>query len=470
MSRPLLLALALAVVAPLSAKAHAAPAPGASSDAASASAELDGQIAKLADDNALVRTLAADGIAMTPPESFAALDARLARTPEAGAGPMWLVLDKVKKSLAENATDTDLLHAITNAGNSAAHRSIALYLAGIKACEKQGGTPGARVLVRLSVEQKGLYKPWAVAALKRMGDHAVAALVEVRRDTDKDLRTFANKTLDSMGKFLPSDAVQVHDPQSLADVLGAFGKTKDPDAMRAIVPYLNAERAPVREAARFAIAQFGEGARPVLKEAYEQFSGDKIGDDWPADKILKSLVSAYDKVRLADVFKLFDEGIAHRDAGKLEEAIASFDALLARAPQFERRAELAPAYLELARKKEPSDRPAARLLYAKALRLAAGTPLAPSIESDLAVLDTQDQLDHGIADTALLQKALALDPNNQKARDLLQRIENDVHGRDDTFRRVVLAAFVFVVAAVAGVLFLGKKQPARALPRKPIKI
>lgn len=440
---------------------------------AAVNTELDANIARLGDGNPVTRAAAVDAIVATASDGFPALEARLLRTPEAGPGPMWLVLDKVKKAAGDDTAKSvdDLMHAVVVAGNAPGHKSLALLLAGIRASEKQGGTPGARVLVRIAVDHKGLLKSHASAALKRMGDHAVAALVEVRRDTDKELRGFANKTLDAMGKFLPSDAVQVHDPQALADVLSAFGKTKDPDAMRAIVPYLNADRAPVREAARWAIAEYGNDARPILEETHDQFTGEKAGKDWTADKILKALVVAYDKVRLAEVFKLLDEGIAHRDAGRLEEAVASFDALLARAPQFERRAELAPAYLELARKKESADRPAARLLYAKAARLAAGTPLAASIEADLAVLDTQDLLARGIADTSLLQKALALDPNHTRARDLLQKIENEARDREDRFRRFALAGFAGVVATIAAVLFLGRKRDDdRPTPRRPVRI
>ncbi len=459
----LLLVIALCAVAPTPVfAAPSAPAPAEQAN----NAELDANIARLTDSSPQTRLAAVDAIAATGSDVFAALEARVLRTPEAGPGPMWLVLDKLKKPESLD----DAMHGAVNAGNGAANKSLALLLAGIKAAEKQNNVAGARVLVRLATDHKGLLKSYASPALKRMGDQAVAALVEVRRDTDKELRSFANKALDGMGKFLPSDAVQVHDPQALADVLVAFGKTKDPDAMRAIVPYLNADRAPVREAARWAIAQYGNDARAILEETHDQFTGEKAGKDWPADKILKALVVAYDKVRLAEVFKLLDEGIAHRDGGRLEEAVASFDALLARAPQFERRAELAPAYHELARKKEPSDRAAAKLLLAKAARLAAGTPLSATIEADLAVLETRELIERGIADTSLLQKALALDPNHAGARDLMQKIENEARSREDRFRRFAIAGFVGVVATLLGVLFLGRRKDEPPPPRRPVRI
>jgi len=302
-----------------------------------------------------------------------------------------------------------------------------------------------------------------------MGDHAVAALVEVRRDPDKELRNLANKLLDGMGRFLAQDAVQVKDPQSLADVLVAFGKTKDPDALRVVISYLNADRVAVRDSARWSVAQYGADAKPLLKETYEAFSGEKVADDWGAEKLLGSLLSAYDKVRLAEVYHLLDEGIAHRDAGRLEEAVGSFDALLARAPTFERRAELAPPYLELGKRIAAKDRVQGRALMAKAARLAVGTPLAASIDAELTFLDAQDLLERGVADTALLRKVLELDPNHAGARELLGRLESEERVRDDRFRRWAGAAAAGIVAALAAILLVGrgKREPPR--PRRTVR-
>jgi hypothetical protein len=481
-----LLALSLAATG-----AHAGPLAGIPSPSASTSAsatpsfsarELDAAIARLGDADVTIRRAAAYAIVHTPGDALPLLEIRMLRAPEAGPGPMWLALDKARKSLGSSKegikdgkeeSPTELLAAVVDSGNGPGARSLALLLAGMQACETQGGVAGARVLVHLAVENKGLLKTTVTNALRRMGDHAVAALVEVRRAEDKDLRTWANRTLDSLGKFLPSDAVQVKDPQALADVLVAFGKIKDPDAMRVIITYLDADRAQVREAARWAIAQFGNDAKAPLKEAYDNFTGDKAGDDWPAEKTLGALVAAYDKVRLAEVYKLLDEGLAHRDAGRLEDAVASFDALLARAPTFERKAELAPTYVDLAHKKLPSDRAAGRALLAKALRLAAGTNLAPTIESELDYLDAAELLEHGVADTTLLERALQLDPHDTAARDLLTRLQNDAEARESRLRRWAASGAVGIVAALAAILFLGrktKKPPSRTTPQRPVRI
>jgi tetratricopeptide (TPR) repeat protein len=446
---------------------------GASATSAPSAAELDAAIAKLADGDAEIRKLAARTLSSTPAEALPLLEVRVLRAPEGGTGPIWLTYDKLRKSLPPGTKedDFDWAQAAAGAGNTPGARGLALIAAGMRAAERQGGVIGARLLVKLSVEHKGIFKPLATAALKRMGDHAVAALVEVRRDPDKDLRNFANKLLDGMGRFLPQDAVQVKDPQSLADVLVAFGKAKDPDALRVVISYLNADRVAVRDSARWAIAQFGADAKPILKETYEAFSGEKVSDDLPADKLLASLLGAYDKVRLAEVFHLLDEGIAHRDAGRLEEAIASFDALLARAPTFDRRAELAPAYFELGKRTAAKDRTQGRVLMSKAARLATGTPLSASIEAELAFLEAQDLLDHGVADTALLRKVVQLDPNHQGARDLLTRLESEERVRDDRFRRWAGAGAAGLVAALLAVLLVGrgKKAPPPS-PRRPVRV
>jgi tetratricopeptide (TPR) repeat protein len=449
------------------------PAPPPASAAASATpsvgaADIDARIAKLADGDVEVRRTAARALSSTPGDALPLLEVRLLRAPEGGTGPIWLTYDKLRKAIPPGTKeeDFDFVDAAVVAGNGNGPRGLALLLAGIRAAERQGGVIGARVLVKLTGEHKGIFKPLAIAALKRMGDHAVAALVEVRRDPDKDLRNLSNKLLDGMGRFLAQDAVQVKDPQSLADVLVAFGKTKDPDALRVVISYLNADRVAVRDAARWSVAQYGADAKPLLKETYEAFSGEKVGDETSADKLLGSLLGAYDKVRLAEVYRLLDEGIAHRDAGRLDEAVASFDALLARAPTFERRAELAPPYFELGKRTAAKDRVQGRALMAKAARLAAGTPLAASIDAELTFLDAQDLLERGVADTALLRKVVELDPNHTGARDLLGRLESEERVRDDRFRRWAGAAAAGVVAALAAILLVGrgKKEPPR--PRR----
>ncbi|MFI5300837.1 MAG: hypothetical protein ACHREM_22375 [Polyangiales bacterium] len=457
-------------------RAHALETPAMSATTISGAIDLDALTARLADSAATTRTTAAEAIASTPVEALPLLEARLLRAPEGGPGAAHLVLERARKALGKSAADDaaePLLAWTVDQPPSAGTRSLAFLLAGTIACERMKTVASARTLIHLATEPKGVVKREATATLQRLGDHAVAALIEVRRDPDKDVRALASKQLDALGKYLPSDAVQVKEPQQLADVLIAFGRLGDADATRAILPYLNADRALVRDAARWSIAKLGEQARGPLGETYESFTSDKAPDDWRADRVLRELLAAYDKVRLADVFRLFDQGVAARDAGKLDEAAKAFDALLARAPTFERRAELAPTYFELGKKalslKPASDRATARTMLVKASRLAQGTPLASSIDARLLYVTALDSWDHGVVDTASLQQAVALDPALTEARELLSRASKDADDRAAKVRRFAAAAAAGVLAALAAILFLGRRdERPRTRPRGPM--
>ena len=76
-----------------------------------------------------------------------------------------------------------------------------------------------------------------------------------------------------------------------------------------------------------------------------------------------------------------------------------------------------------------------------------------------------------MVDTSLLHKAVSLDPANVRARDLLQKLENDAETRDSRLRRFAAAAAVGILAAVAAIMLVGRKRkPDAPLPRRPVRI
>src|SRR5262249_30133821 len=207
--------------------------------------------------------------------------------------------------------------------------------------------PGFGELLRVDVERQ----------VKVLGERAVAPLIELRRGENKNLRPWASKMLDVLGKTVPGEAVQTADNQVLADVLRAYGKTKDADAARVIVSFANSDRTQVREAAREAVTMLAENGTWQLRESYENLVGKKAPEDWTWDKVANELFAAYDRSRLSEVFNLMDEGLAAYKSGKLEAMANAFDRVLARAPGFERRREMIAGYLELAHSLKNSDRP-----------------------------------------------------------------------------------------------------------------
>ena len=182
-----------------------------------------------------------------------------------------------------------------------------------------------------------------------------------------------------MGKRIPGDAVQTKDNQVLADVLRAFANVHEWTRCRSSSRSCNSDRIQVRAAARDALAQFGQDAVWKLREAYSNVTGKAAPDGWAAAQVAKELFAAYDRLRLQEVYGLLDEGLAKEKEGKLEEAVAAFDKVLARQPMLDRRGEMVPAYVAYAQKLEDSDPPKALALFRKAARL---WPEGPRVSAD----------------------------------------------------------------------------------------
>ena len=243
--------------------------------------------------------------------------------------------------------------------------------------ELAGLYPGFGDLLRVDVEHQ----------LKALGERSVATLIELRRGETKSLRPWAAKMLDVLGKTVPGEAVQTTDNQVLADVLRAYGRTRDTDAARVIVSFANSDRVQVREAAREAVSSLAENGLWQLRESYENLVGKKAPEDWNWEKVASELFQAYDRARLAEVYGLMDEGLGAQKAGNIEAATSAFDRVLARAPMFTRRREMVAAYLDLARSLRETDRPRAMATLRKAIRVDPGGARAKEAEGELAYLE-----------------------------------------------------------------------------------
>jgi hypothetical protein len=302
--------------------------------------------------------------------------------------------------------------------------------------------PGFGEVLRVDVERQ----------VKILGERAVAPLIEMRRGEAKNLRPWASKMLDVLGKTVPGEAVQTADNQVLADVLRAYGRTKDMDAARVIVSFANSDRTQVREAAREAVAMLAENGTWQLRESYENLVGKKAPEDWTWEKVASELFSAYDKSRLSEVFGLMDEGLAAHKNGKLEAMANAFDRVLARAPGFERRREMIPGYIDLAHSLKSSDRPRAMATLRKVVRLDPGGARARPTESELAYLEALDLASHGVVDETAYRRAVELDPSNTEAKDALDRIQATSESRSSSFWRYAVAALLGLSAVVGAAI------------------
>jgi len=344
-----------------------------------------------------------------------------------------------------------------------AYRDIVAVLALGRTCSVIGTTAAARQIINIYTYFGDLFRIDVQRQLARMGDRALPALIEAQYHDSRMVRTWAKRRLDLMGRAIPSEAVRIHDNQALADVLRAYGHAREVDAVRVIVSFANSDRLQVREAAREAIGQIGDPARWQLRDAYKQLMGENPSRRWDWRRTARELFAVYDRARLQEVYELMDQGVDHAKAGRAEEAVKLFDQVLARAPIFERRAEMVPTYLERAKQLREEDRVAAASALRRALIIDPGGDHADQVKSEVALLEAMDLADRGVLDVALLDRALKLDPSNKAARELRDSAEVEVEVRDTTWRRYAAAVAIGVVA-LAAMVFVAL-VPRRRRPR-----
>ncbi|MFZ5892265.1 MAG: hypothetical protein ACOY0T_14500 [Myxococcota bacterium] len=309
--------------------------------------------------------------------------------------------------------------------------------------------------------------------LTRLGDKAVPALLEARRHPAEKIARWASRQLDMLGRAVPGEAVRVTDPQVLADVLRAYGRTRDPDATRIVVSFANSERGVVREAARQSIALFGEVAMWQLKDTYETIVGKKPPRDWSWERTARELFAEFDRARSAIVAEAYAQGRTARAKGDYEAMRKAFDEVMARDPRFEPRREIVAGYLEYA-ERAFDDHPAeAEVALLRAARLTDAGPDGNNIESQLLTLRAIESVRNNVADVTLLERALDLNRNNKRAETLLSELRHGKPKRSDERARQI-AAGTIALLSLAGIVALLRRRPedrdVTATPEKSAQV
>jgi tetratricopeptide (TPR) repeat protein len=233
--------------------------------------------------------------------------------------------------------------------------------------------------------------------------------------------------------------------------------------------FANSERVQLRRAAREAAANIGKPAWGHYKDLYKDLTGENPPRDWDWERTLRELLRLYDGARMAKVYDTWREGKAALEAGKFADAASAFDQVLARAPMFEHRAQMAPAYhgfgKQLAAEKKPDE---AQIALRKALRLGIEGADKDKIESLLATLEGEALIEAGTPDRHLLQRALELDPDNERAKELLASLEVDTQARTGQYKRYLAAGGIGLVALLLLVwLWRPRKKPIAPPPPQP---
>ena len=439
-----------------------AAAPASAPDEGLTDADLEKMLAPLESEDAEARRTAAKSIEGLGQDAVEAITRQLAVQRKATQGSVAAAI-KVARDAAGRPAELDygdaLLKTKSDGGGYKPAVTTAVLL---RALARIGTTPALRQLVKVAGDHNGAFKPEVARHLKALGDKAVPALIETRKESSSELRQWAVSQLEGMGKRIAGDAVQTKDNQVLADVLRAFANVRDIDALPVILSFVNSDRIQVRSAARDAVGKFGQDAIWKLREAYSNVTGKSAPDGWQAPQVAKELFAAYDRLRLQEVYGLLEDGLAKEKAGSLEEAVAAFDKVLARQPMIERRGEMVSAYVAYADKLEEPEPQKSLAFYRKAARLWPESARMPHIEAQIAYLEGKELLARGIADVEPFKRALKLDPGHTKARAELTRLETNVEERQERIRAFAAAGAVIVVALTGIILFGGgRRRPRR---------
>jgi tetratricopeptide (TPR) repeat protein len=338
----------------------------------------------------------------------------------------------------------------------------------LRMLEAIGTTPAVRLMVDCYSYFGELVRIDVQRAIARLGDRSVAALLEARKHDTPKVARWAGRLLDELGRAIPGQAVSSSDPEILADVLRAYGRTRDVDATRVILSFCGSDRVGLRQAAREAIGAIGEPAAWQLKDAYQQLTGEKPPRGWAWDRIARELFRLHDKARLAEVYRLVADGSTALTDQRFADAASAFDQVLARQPLYERRAELAPAYVGLAEQLlAQGKRDDAVAALRKALRLRPEHPDNAKVESRIAYLEGLALVEAGTPDRFILRRALELDSGNEQARKLLASLDETTVKRQSRLQRYVAAALVGLAALLAMVWLVRRPRRPSARTRPP---
>lgn len=355
--------------------------------------------------------------------------------------------------------DMVVLHPESNAE---AWPDLVNVLALSRMCVHIGSVEAVRVLIHVYVRFEFLRIDTQLQ-IGKLGDRALAALIETTRHQAPEVSNWANRQMDFLGKAIPGEAVQVEDPQVLADVLRAYGRIADPDAARVVLSFANSERAQIREAARQAVVLFGEVANWQLRDAYENMLGKRPPREWSWDRTARELFSEFDSMRLTEVYTHYKKGLTARGAGDLEAMRNAFEQVLLRTPDFQPREEMLAGYMNYAETYfDQPDKDVPEVLV-RVMRLAGdNVTLKARAESLLLTLRARKYADQSFADQSLLQRAMELDPDNTKAKALLSELQREPVIERTSFMRVFWPALLFAatLGAVTAILLRRRKTTA----------
>lgn len=297
----------------------------------------------------------------------------------------------------------------------------------IRSLEAMGRTDAyGRMMDILGID----FGPWRWEAPRiesRHGTQLLPALIEAQVHDSAGVRRWAGRAIERLGMQTPGDAIQNDDPRLQADLMRAWAKARNFDAMEVTISFVGHDDAQVRDAARWAIEQYGRNAIWQLRIAMRNQLGREADHSWGWRRTMDLLFEGLDARRTEAIETELEQGLAALDGGDLDSMREHFEEVLREEPGLPRRVEMASGYAALSSARlEEGDVEGARQALLKALRLSHDDPEASAWRAQLGFLDAEARLEAGVADAAAYREVLALDPAHDEAADRVEELTGEV--------------------------------------------
>lgn len=312
------------------------------------------------------------------------------------------------------------------------------------------------------------YEAWGFEPQRiqeRMGARLLPALIGLRGHPNREVRTFSRTGLERLAITDTASAIQAAEVAGVhvvADLVRAWGRTRDMDAMPFVASYLAHPATSVRDAARESMERYGRNGIWQLRRVYHIHGGREAPTSWSWQRALDELLAVLEErrrtvaeARLAEAVEAASKGDLDAMEASVVDALADVrgasepklaEALVARAVERAKGGDLAAALLGLDR----------------ALRLAPGHKEARRWRAERTFLQAELDASRGILDVEAYRAVLRLDGEHEPAIAALDRLTGERAARDRTRRRWASALAALLLS------FVGFTIGRRALVRRPL--
>lgn len=260
--------------------------------------------------------------------------------------------------------------------------SVIADAAAVRALAATEDPEGGRAILDFAFAEDGLViRDECGRNVRAMAPHSVPALIRAAGDREEGerKRNYAGYQLERLDREDPAKALAAAPDEALKiEIIRAYGDTQYREAVFSLIDLLDHDSPAVRGEAREAWLAYVTGEPPppaprrrlrkaggeltnepkplyknareladhALRSRYARVFGEHPDADASLEELSHELFDHHDAERRAALQADYEEAAARAEEGDLEAAIAAFDRILVRDPEFAQRDEMVEVYLE----------------------------------------------------------------------------------------------------------------------------